>query len=62
VVVVVADTAAVSKAVHTLPAVSTESEATHTLLEVRYLLVVVAVVVVVVVVDIDADVEVETPA
>jgi hypothetical protein len=61
VVVVVADTAAVSKAVHTLPAVSTESEVTHTLLEVRYLLVVVAVVVVVVV-DIDADVEVETPA
>jgi hypothetical protein len=61
VVVVVADTAAVGKAVHTLPAVSTESEATHTLLEVRYLLVVVAVVVVVVV-DIDADVEVETPA
>jgi hypothetical protein len=61
VVVVVADTAAVGKAVHTLPAVSTESEATHTLLEVRYLLVVAAVVVVVVV-DIDADVEVETPA
>jgi hypothetical protein len=55
---VVADRAAAGKVVHTLPAVSTESEATHTLLEVRHLLVVVAVVVVV---DIDADVEVETP-